>query len=107
MLSVKETVQSKEERASVPEQLVHDIPDIPLRILMVLGSDFDKPRAVGRTRTFETTCPFRIGTKLRKDLSDKIPGFISYSFYDSKTKQLQANLWVRLQLCQETFPHLT
>ncbi len=69
-------------------------PLIPLRILMVLPSDFDKPSKVDPQKTYEKVIPFEMDLKTRTSLHEHIPGFIENSFYDQRKKLLQVNCWV-------------
>ncbi|GLB45426.1 hypothetical protein LshimejAT787_3700070 [Lyophyllum shimeji] len=70
------------------------IPEIPLRILMVLPSDFDHPTTIGRNRTYEMTIPFAMDAKLKAQLNKYIPGFLKHSKYKAGT--LQTNAWLML-----------
>ncbi len=73
-------------------------PSIPLRILMVLPSDFDKPTKVGQGKTYEKSVPFELDTQAKSSLRENMPGFLENSFYDGKKKLLQVNCWVRPHL---------
>src|SRR5262245_48572070 len=64
----------------------------PLRVLMVLGSDFERPAEFSRSKNYEMSIPFKMNdVSLRK----KITGFISTTIYDNDSKELQVNTWVR------------
>jgi len=72
-------------------------PITPLRVLMVLPSDFDQPEEIGHGKTYETTVIFTHDDKIKKTLDKKIPRFLTYSHYDLNTESLQANSWVHSQ----------
>lgn len=69
-------------------------PPLPLNILMVLQSDFDKPTRVDCGKSYELSIQFEIDTKTKHLLQDNLPGFLQYSFYDRQAGTLQVNAWV-------------
>jgi hypothetical protein len=77
-----------------PVPLNPTIPPIPLRILMVLWSGFDKPTRADQAKTYEKSIPFEIDSKVKLSLQKNLPGFLEHSFYDSRKKILQVNCWV-------------
>ncbi len=69
-------------------------PPIPLHVLMVLQSDFDKPTKIDQEKTYEKSIPFKMDAKTKLSLKENLPGFLENSFYDRKRKLLQVNCWV-------------
>jgi hypothetical protein len=79
-----------EERA-IGERSSHiSIPDLPLRVLMVLGTDFKRPKNFSRDENYEMLIPFA------PDAKDKtIPGFQQHSYIGKKSGEIKVNCWVR------------
>jgi hypothetical protein len=82
----------------MPWQLSFPVSDplcLPLRILMVLSSDFNKPIKIDDQKTYEKSIPFTMDARTKLALKKNLPGFLENSFYDAKKKLLQTNCWVR------------
>jgi hypothetical protein len=65
------------------------IPGLPLRVLMVLGTDFKRPSQNSKGKNYEMLIPFS------PDPEDKIiPGFQQHSLSIKKSGDIKVNCWV-------------
>ena len=64
--------------------------EMPLRVLMVLGSDFRTPKNFERNANYEIEASFDTSVE-----GKEVPGFTQNSFIDKKKKCIKSNCWVR------------
>ncbi len=55
-----------------------------LHILMVLGSDFDRPKKVDQGKTYEKAILFEMNPEVELLLGKNLPGILGNSFYDRR-----------------------
>lgn len=79
------------------------LPDIPLRVLMVLDYHFERPKDSRRSRNYEILIPFSQKDGVKKKMRSRIPGMDLGIRHVSKGTELKANCWVSTKLHPWTF----